>query len=321
MANILGEGFPNEIIKQIDNRQTVYGAGFINGVPRSDAALKYLNSNTSWVKLVSSTNVTNKDIIQNKTLRELTNIQDNNLARKFVLFNGTDNEGHNRAGIDYGNNILSDNAYGIGGTEFGRQPMMGIKSADIKHLNNGSLRKATVQIKAFNRTQFDIIDVLYLRLGFSILLEWGHSLYIDEKGKLEANSNASLAEYFLSGKKYKTKDDKNQTPATLTYKTFLGYIDSMRKKTYGNYDAMFARVVNFHWSFMPDGSYDITLDLISIGDVVDSFKINTLNPTTPSSPSPAAPGSTPAVDPTIDEKIDLYANKSTVGQYLYKLKE
>ena len=319
MSNILGEGFPNEIIKQIDDRQTFYGAGFANGIERSDDVLKYLNSNTSWVKLVSSTNVTNQDIIQNETLRKLNNIQDNNLARKFVLFNGTDNEGHNRAGIDYGNNILSDNAYGIGGTEFGRQPMMGIKSADIKHLNNGSLRKATVQIKAFNRTQFDIIDVLYLRLGFSILLEWGHSLYINEKRELEANSNASLAEYFLSGKKYKTKDDKNQTPEPLTYKTFLFYIDSMRKKTCGNYDAMFARVVNFHWSFMPDGSYDITLDLISVGDVVDSFKINTLNPTTPSKSS-ATPGSTPAVDLTIDEKIDLYANKSTVGQYLYRMK-
>lgn len=144
MSNILGEGFPNEIIKQIDDRQTFYGAGFANGIERSDDVLKYLNSNTSWVKLVSSTNVTNQDIIQNETLRKLNNIQDNNLARKFVLFNGTDNEGHNRAGIDYGNNILSDNAYGIGGTEFGRQPMMGIKSADIKHLNNGSLRKATV---------------------------------------------------------------------------------------------------------------------------------------------------------------------------------
>ena len=79
---------------------------------------------------------------------------------------------------------------------------------------------------------------------------------------------------------------------------------------------MFARVVNFHWSFMPDGSYDITLDLISIGDVVDSFKINTLNPTVSTS-SPATDSTT---TPTIEEEIDLYANKSTIGQYLYKMK-
>ena len=315
--NILGEGFPNEIIKQIENRQTFYGAGFANGIKRSNNVLKYLNSNTSWVKLVSSTNVTNQDIIQNETLRNLKNIQGNSLAKKFVLFNGTDNEGHNRAGIDYENNILSNNAYGIGGNEFGIQPMIGIKSANIKHLNNGSLRKATVQIKAFNRTQFDIIDILYLRLGFSILLEWGHSMYIDDKGDLQSNNNTSLAEYFLSGKKFKTKDDKNQTSESATYKTFLGYIDDRRKQSCGNYDAMFARVVNFHWSFMPDGSYDITLDLISVGDVVDSFKINTLNPTVSTS-SPATDSTT---TPTIEEEIDLYANKSTIGQYLYKMKD
>ena len=317
--NILGEGFPNEIIKQIENRQTFYGAGFANGIERSNNVLKYLNSNTSWVKLVSSTNITNQDIIQNETLRNLKNIQGNSLAKKFVLFNGTDNEGHNRAGIDYENNILSNNAYGIGGNEFGIQPMMGIKSANIKHLNNGSLRKATVQIKAFNRTQFDIIDILYLRLGFSILLEWGHSMYIDDKGDLQSNNNTSLAEYFLSGKKYKTKDDSNQTPEPLTYKTFLGYIDDRRKKSCGNYDAMFARVVNFHWSFLPDGSYDITLDLISVGDVVDSFKINTLNPTVSTS-SPTTNVNNIKLE-EIDEKIDLYANKSTIGQYLYKMKK
>ena len=79
--NILGEGFPNEIIKQIENRQTFYGAGFANGIERSNNVLKYLNSNTSWVKLVSSTNITNQDIIQNETLRNLKNIQGNSLAK------------------------------------------------------------------------------------------------------------------------------------------------------------------------------------------------------------------------------------------------
>jgi hypothetical protein len=79
---------------------------------------------------------------------------------------------------------------------------------------------------------------------------------------------------------------------------------------------MFAKVTNFHWSFMPDGSYDITLDLISIGDVVDSFKINTLNPTTLTS-SPTTDNTSTS---TIEEEIDLYANKSTIGQYLFRMK-
>jgi hypothetical protein len=78
--------------------------------------------------------------------------------------------------------------------------MMGIKKAEIKHENRGSLRRATVQIKAFNRVQFDIIDVLYLRLGFNILLEWGHSMYYDDKGILQTNPNNSLSSEFINGK-------------------------------------------------------------------------------------------------------------------------
>jgi hypothetical protein len=41
--------------------------------------------------------------------------------------------------------------------------MPGILSANIKTETRGSLKTATVNIKAWNRTQFDIIDVLYLR--------------------------------------------------------------------------------------------------------------------------------------------------------------
>ena len=45
--------------------------------------------------------------------------------------------------------------------------MPGIMSAEVKTLNRGSIKESTVRIKAFNRTQFQIIDVLYLRLGYS----------------------------------------------------------------------------------------------------------------------------------------------------------
>ena len=34
------------------------------------------------------------------------------------------------------------------------------------------------------------------------------------------------------------------------------------------------KVVNFDWSFQPDGTYDISLKLITIGDVIESLKVN-----------------------------------------------
>ena len=52
------------------------------------------------------------------------------------------------------------------------------------------------------------------------------------------------------------------------------FIEENKKKTSGNYDAMVAKVSNFSWSLNDDLSYDITLDLVSVGDVIDSLKMN-----------------------------------------------
>ena len=70
-------------------------------------------------------------------------------------------------------------AYGFGDLEFGIRPLPGITDLQIETLgNNGSLRKATLKIKAFNKMQFNIIELLYLRLGFHVLVEFGNRLYI-----------------------------------------------------------------------------------------------------------------------------------------------
>jgi hypothetical protein len=316
--NILGEGFPEEIINQVSKRQKIYGSGYTS-IPRTPDEIVYLNANTSWVKLVSSVNIDNPKIIQDQSLSTLgDSIKSNALAKKFVLFNGVnETPSDQRSGISLDGSILgNNNAYGIGGTEFGLRPMMGIKSADIKHENRGSIRRASVQIKAFNKAQFDIIDVLYLRLGFNVLLEWGHSMYYNngENGLLQKDGiGSSLADNFLNGtRKGPYKSD------VVTYDIFLDMIKQQRLESNGNYDAMFAKVCNFHWSFLPDGSYDITLDLVSVGDIVESFKINLLtngpaeNITTSETESIGDKSST--------EIIDLYANQSSIGQYFYSLK-
>jgi hypothetical protein len=313
--NILGEGFPPEIVDQVAQRQKRYGSGYTTN--REPEEIVFLNANTSWVKLVSSVDVIDQKILQDQSLSGLgDSIKDNNLAKKFVLFNGTINEGTNqqRAGLTQTNSALGGNsAYGIGGTEFGLRPMMGIQSAEIKHENRGSIRRATVKIKASNRIQFDIIDALYLRLGFSVLLEWGHSMYYDNNGVLQKGSdvNNSLADAFLKG--------------GITYDKFLDKIQKNRISSKGNYDAMFAKVSNIHWSFNVDGSYDITLDLVSIGDVIESFKINSLTNSNAfiNIPSPIV-SANPEKDPKIygglsEREIINLINKSTIGRFLYTI--
>jgi len=315
--NILGEGFPDVIINQVKQRQKIYGSGYDSF--RTSENLIYLNSNTAWCKLVSSTYIDNIELINNTNIKTLGLIGDQ-LARQFILFNGTYTQGlDQRSGIDFTGfnpnqvNYSSEkallglnSAYGIGGTEFGFNPMMGIQSAVINHKNRGSIRTATVNIKAWNRLQFEIIDILYLRLGFSVLLEWGHSMYYTSPDLNPNNSEFvsnptgnSLANDFLDG--------------TISYKEFLNRIQEKRLGTFGNYDAMFAKVTNFHWSFKPDGSYDIVLNLVSVGDVVESFKIKGNTPISVKTNNSATPN-----PPTIEEELAQYAQSSELTNYLYK---
>jgi len=324
--NILGEGFPDEILKQVVQRQKVYGSGYAKGVSRSNDQLIYLNANTSWCKLVSSVNIDSTMEIQSESLRNTPGITDNNLAKKFVLFNGVTDEGTNqqRGGINFNNDILGgNNAYGIGGNDFGILPMMGIKSANIKSENRGSLRTATVQIKAWNKSQFDIIDLLYLRLGFNVLLEWGHSMYYDNNNVLQTKVNNSLADEFLDpkGTKIFTPDPGKFTGTTtylpLTYDVFLAMIKQKRSLSNGNYDAMFGKVKNFHWSFLKDGSYDITLDLVSVGDIVESFKINAL---ISGNVVNTLTGDEENIKDLSDKQfIEYYNNRNSIGTFFYEI--
>jgi hypothetical protein len=59
-----------------------------------------------------------------------------------------------------------------------------------------------------------------------------------------------------------------------SYLDLLDPIEDKRREYAGNYDALFGKVSNFSWSFNPDGSYDIELTIISLGDVVESLKTN-----------------------------------------------
>ena len=252
MSNIVGEGFPEEIVNQIKERQTIYGS-----INRNEQQLTYLNGRTGWCKMISSVNV--KEPLRGITLLEA------DLAKSFVLFNGTTNESTNiqKSGVWNGIGNSDNYAYGIGGTAFGLRPMPGIKSATTKTETRGSLRTSTVQIQANNKEQFDIIDVLYLRLGFTMLLEWGNSSYFNKGVYVQDNPN-SLADDFLSGK--------------LNYANASKTIRTKCLESGGNYDAVVGKVVNFNWTFTKDGTYEITITLRSMGDVIESLKSNILLP-------------------------------------------
>ena len=266
--NIVGENFPKEIVKQINVRQAKKGAK-----NRDNKNLVWQNSNTGWVKMISSVNIDLNDRtkVSNKEMSSIL-LPREQLAQQYVLFGGVyyqekDKDGRSR-GIARDGSVLNHSAYGLGGLDLGLRPMPGITSFSIKSENRGSLRTATIGIKCYNRHQFDIINTLYLSLGYSVLIEWGNVMYYDNSdgpNDFQKENTHSLADKFL----HPSEDFK--------WNSILDVIQKKRLESCGNYDASLGKIVNFNWTLNKDLSYDINVIVRSVGDVIESLKMNALS--------------------------------------------
>lgn len=239
MGNITGEHFLPYVTNQIKQRQEQLGK-----VTRGDDQLLQQNAKSAWIKLTSSILV--KDTSKFNFPSDV--------ADKYSLFGGTMVDKNVLGGLK---------AYTEFGYEQGYRPAPGIVSFETKNRNRGSVRESTFNIKAYSREQFEYLDVLFLRLGYSVLIEFGNSLYIDNTGAFKKFDNSqTLTSSFLDGT-YRGNQFK-----------LLQDIQAKRIATSANYDAIFGRISNYTWNFLPDGSYDINLIIMSYGDVIEALKSN-----------------------------------------------
>jgi hypothetical protein len=162
-------------------------------------------------------------------------------------------------------------AYGWGGIDKGFVPMPNIESADVSFFNRGALQKAKVKIKVFSLQQLQIFDLLYFRIGYTMLLEWGHNIILDNDVDPIKNPNP-----------IKVRNEFTTSPFTsffstdgVSQQTIIQQIKSQRLQDNYNYDAMLGKVTNFTWTYNDDGTYDIDLNLVGLGDIIESLKINT----------------------------------------------
>jgi hypothetical protein len=306
MGNITGQVFDKDVIKQIKTRQSFLGAR-----TKTDPHLIYGNNNNSFLRLASSVNVgtssapidvqvegntVSDTVAQEKAtgdllsegknqlkLREINqNLTGMELAKACVLFGGTvgvnnslspefkfgivDNGGSGT--YDYVSTIA---AYGWGGiSSKGFVPMPSIESADVSFYNRGALQKATVKIKVYSIEQLQIFDILYLRIGYTMLLEWGHNIWLDNDLENNPNPINQRTEFVTDPFSNFFTEGKSQQDIIKSIKT-------QRAKENYNYDAMLGKVTNFTWKFNDDGSYDIDLNLVGLGDVIESLKVNKSN--------------------------------------------
>ena len=290
MSNFLGLPFEQWVKNQIDTRQTSLGK--YSNIPEND--LLAYSTKTPFLRLASSVDVTKfgakdkdgNEIELNKSVyQQLDDIQGldpsqfsgDTLARNFILQGGVVSAPQGEldvsssfSGLQGGlNDGLSgfNGAYGWGGTqERGFVPMPGITDADITYYNNGALSKTIINVKCFSKAQFQLLDVLYLRPGYTLLLEFGWSTYLDNSGNLQSMDNfySQPLTALLNG---------GSTQYELYEK-----IEAERELKFGNYDAIYGKITKFNWQFNPDGSYDCQIQLTAVGDVIESLKININNP-------------------------------------------
>jgi hypothetical protein len=60
------------------------------------------------------------------------------------------------------------------------------------------------------------------------------------------------------------------------YYKILDLISVEKEKSNGNYDALLGRVVNFTWTLREGGGYDISIRILSAGDILESLKLPNL---------------------------------------------
>ena len=292
MGNIIGDPIHNQILKQVKNRQKMSGAGYNSeSIKRDPQVLNYLNNRNSWIKMASGVSISGslgeekiKAIFeqspdQTVTEQEYANLQGTGLAKNMVLFNTIqsfdDNKYTARSGVR-DNNLLNDSTNkmygGLGGNSQGLQPVGGITGISIEDMNRGSIRKATVSIKVYNKFQFNLIEILYLRLGYIMMLEWGWDKYVSNIETIEGSPNTPPKVTIEQMGSTVIEEDWFEKD-TFTQRSMLSKIKAKRLQTQGNYDAFFGKVTNFSWSVNPDGSFDVKVDLITLGSVIESLNV------------------------------------------------
>lgn len=151
-------------------------------------------------------------------------------------------------------------------TSLGIRPQPGILSAKVhSHNRFGSLRTAVVSYVCWSKEQLDILELLYMRPGMTVLLEWGHSVYF--KDRVASSKITTLARPV-------TPNDKENFFLEKGIKNIQEVINTKREKYGYAYDAVYGFIKNFSWSLRPDGGYDCTTSIVSAGDLVESSKIN-----------------------------------------------
>ena len=246
--NIVGTAFPNHIKEQLDLRGEKISAS-----TRDNQTLQYLTNRNSWVRLSSGANTKTDNGYSNDLAKEYV-LQGGAISMNYVK-DGDNKEKYKSTDLRKGFN----ETYTQGATDnLGFKPMPGIVGVSVGTGGKWqTLMQANIEIIAYDLDQLDIIQKLYMSLGCTVFLEWGHTNYFKNDGTFQKNPRGI---HFF------------QVP---NKKQLLRNGTTFRTQSSGNYECIVGTVYNFDWSSNPDGSYNCKIKVMGPGGMVESLRINT----------------------------------------------
>ena len=125
---------------------------------------------------------------------------------------------------------------------YGIVPMPGITKVNVRTKSAyGSLREAKVEFVCHNRRQLESLEILYMRPGYTLILEWGWNPFIDNEGEM---SNWNYIEDLFSSNRKINQIERE--------------IKAQKEATGGNYDGLIGYCKNFTYKLRADGGYNCT---------------------------------------------------------------
>lgn len=238
---------------------------------KTDLEQLYCHANAPWICLRSGVTImpSSTGTEEERKLRSSLGINYTGTSKPFVLWGGMRNgteTGGVRSGIEELGASRDFAAYKLdqtGGRGF--RPMPGITDISIKTLNTyGTIREAEVKIKVWSLDDLDLLNLYYFKLGFTALLEWGHSIWVDNKGTIQTNPRLV------------SDDDWFRNPPVGGLGPIVSIVNKIRKESCGNYDGLVGYITNFSYSLQKNGGYDCTVKILSAGSTIFGESLPTI---------------------------------------------
>lgn len=278
--NIVGTAFAPYVKNQFDQRRKVHKTN-----PRTSKEILYLTNRNAFFRLSSAAETTSASSPTEITTAkipateraatygpvDMTAAIDEANAEQLKRFNDSFTGNIAKDNVLQGGTVIAGSknsttlrkgfkqTYAEGTFDnLGLQPMPGITGITIGTGGKWqTLMQADIEFICYNLDQLDIMSKLYMSLGVTCFLEWGHIPYLDKSGNLK--NDLTNLDFFGETNKI----------------NLIKSIDKKRKETDGNYDAFLGTVYNFSYQADKDGAYLCKTQLMGAGGMVESLKINT----------------------------------------------